>query len=174
MLITRFSIHVYDSDLSIQVCLSLDATWHSPYYSLGSSDSPGSSRPLLQSLELVDSPGCWSEWHSNSVDHRQTIWSPILLGPLCVSRVFLLQTCERLLYCSYLYISLYSRICAYRWYNILIILCHILWKFCNCTHMLECIMHHVLSYYDSYLYWCLAFVCEGIFDLRIYVVVTSP
>jgi len=39
--------------------------------------------------------------------------------------------------------------------------------------MLECITHHVLSYFDSYLYWCLAYICEGIFDLRIYVVVTS-
>jgi len=34
-------------------------------------------------------------------------------------------------------------------------------------------MHHVLSYSDSYLYCCLAYICEGIFDLRIYVAVTS-
>jgi len=34
-------------------------------------------------------------------------------------------------------------------------------------------MHHVLLYSDSFLYWCLEYICEGIFDLRIYVVVTS-
>jgi len=43
-----------------------------------------------QSLERVDSPSCWSEKHSGSVDHRQTVQSPILPDPLCVSRVFLL------------------------------------------------------------------------------------
>jgi len=32
-------------------------------------------------LELVDSPSCWSEWRSESVDHRQTIWGPILSDP---------------------------------------------------------------------------------------------
>ena len=31
----------------------------------------------------------------------------------------------------------------------------------------------VLSYSDSYMYWCLVYICEGIFDLRIYVTVTS-
>ena len=35
-------------------------------------------------------------------------------------------------------------------------------------------MHHVFSNSDSYMYWCLAYICEGIFELRIYVVVTSP
>ena len=35
-------------------------------------------------------------------------------------------------------------------------------------------MHHILSYSDSYLYWFLAYICEGIFGLRIYVAVTSP
>jgi len=40
--------------------------------------------------------------------------------------------------------------------------------------MLECIMHHVFSYSDSCLYWYLAYICEDIFDLRIYVTVTSP
>ena len=34
-------------------------------------------------------------------------------------------------------------------------------------------MDHVLSYCDSYMYWCLAYICEGIFDLCIYVAVTS-
>ena len=40
--------------------------------------------------------------------------------------------------------------------------------------MLECIMHHLLPYSDSCLYWCLAYILEGISDLRIYVAVTSP
>jgi len=40
--------------------------------------------------------------------------------------------------------------------------------------MLECIMHHVFSNSDSYLYWYLAYICESIFDLRIYVTVRSP
>jgi len=32
-------------------------------------------------------------------------------------------------------------------------------------------MHHVLSYSDSCQYWCLAYICEGTFDLRIFVAV---
>ena len=32
----------------------------------------------------------------------------------------------------------------------------------------------MLSYSDSFLYWCLAYIREGIFDLRINVAVTSP
>ena len=35
-------------------------------------------------------------------------------------------------------------------------------------------MHHVLPYSDFCLYWCLAYIREGISDLRIYVAVTSP
>jgi len=73
------------------------------------------------SLEPVNSPSCWPERCSGSVDPQQTVQSPIFLGPLHVSRVFLLWTRERHLYCSCLYISLYSRICAYRWCNILVI-----------------------------------------------------
>ena len=38
---TRFLMHVYDSDLSIHVCLSMHAIWHSHHHSLGSSDSFG-------------------------------------------------------------------------------------------------------------------------------------
>ena len=53
VLTTRFSMHVYDSDLSIHVCLSLQATWHYHHHSPGSSDSPGSSCP---------GHGAWSGW----------------------------------------------------------------------------------------------------------------
>ena len=53
VLTTRFSMHVYDLDLSIHVCLSLHAIWHSRHYSQGSSDSPGSSYSGFK---------CWSLW----------------------------------------------------------------------------------------------------------------
>jgi len=64
-------------------------------------------------LKLVHSPGYWSEIRSGDMDHRQTVRNPILTGSLLISRVFPLVTRECLLYCSYLYISLKSRICAY-------------------------------------------------------------
>ena len=39
-----------------------------------------------RSLERVDSPSCWSEWRSGSVDLQKTIWSSILPGPpVCLS-----------------------------------------------------------------------------------------
>jgi len=46
-------MHLYDSDLSIHVCLSMLATWHSHKHSQGSSDSPGSLCPGL---------GSWNVW----------------------------------------------------------------------------------------------------------------
>jgi len=45
VLTTRFSMHDYDSVLSIHVCLFLHAIWHSHHHSWGSSDSPRSSCP---------------------------------------------------------------------------------------------------------------------------------
>jgi len=39
--------------------------------------------------------------------------------------------------------------------------------------MLECIKHHIILCSDSYLYWWLAYIHEGISDLCIYVAVTS-
>ena len=35
-----------------------------------------------QSLELIVSPGCWSEMRSGSVDHQKAVWDPILPDPL--------------------------------------------------------------------------------------------
>jgi len=35
VLMTRFSMHAYDLDLSIHVCLSMQAIWHSHHHSLG-------------------------------------------------------------------------------------------------------------------------------------------
>ena len=45
--------------------------------------------PYIQISELVDSSGCWSEWRSESVNHWQTIWSPIIQALLLDSRIFL-------------------------------------------------------------------------------------
>ena len=118
-------IHVYDSDLLIHVCLSLHATWHSQHHSLGSSDSPGFSyqilelgaygfsRMLIRDVQLK---------HGSSANHLKpySSRSPTFL------QGFPFVTCEHLLCYSLLYISLYSRICAYRRCNILIILFHIL------------------------------------------------
>ena len=57
--------------------------------------------PHVQILELVDSPGCWSEMRSGSVDHQQlTVMSPILPGPPAHLSSFSFVTCEYLLYCS--------------------------------------------------------------------------
>jgi len=54
-----------------------------------SSDSPGFSCPGPGAWSLQN-PSCWSEWRSGSMNLQQTIWSSILSGPLCASRVFLL------------------------------------------------------------------------------------
>ena len=45
VLTSRFSMHVYNLNLSIHMCLSLHATWPSQHHSLGSSNSHGSSCP---------------------------------------------------------------------------------------------------------------------------------
>ena len=39
---------------------------------------------------------------------------------------------------------------------------------------MECIIHHILLYHDSCLYWCLAYVSESISSMHIYVVIMSP
>ena len=53
MLPSQLSIHaLLIRILSIHVCLSLHATWHSPHYSLGSSDFPRSSCPGLGAWSL--------------------------------------------------------------------------------------------------------------------------
>ena len=137
----------------------------------GVSDSPESS--------CIDLKG-WSLWILSLAEQRGAAeaWigrpsEALSFQSLCSAPEFSFVTREHLLYSSLLYISLYSRIC-YRWHNILVILYHILWKLCNCTLMLECIMQHMLSYSDSCMYWCLAYICEDILGLRIYVTVTSP
>ena len=88
MLMTWFSMYAFDSDLSIHVCLSLHATWHSLHHSLESFWLPWILMSRSRRLELVDSPSCWSEVHNYSVDHWQAVWDPVLPGPLLSSRVF--------------------------------------------------------------------------------------
>ena len=52
VLTPRFSMHVYALDLSIHMCLSMHATWHSHHHLLGSFDFPGSSCPGLEAWSL--------------------------------------------------------------------------------------------------------------------------
>ena len=67
VLTTQFSMHIYGSDLSIHVCLSMHAIWHSHHHSLGTSDSPGSSCLGLR---------VWSLWILPVADQRRTakVW----------------------------------------------------------------------------------------------------
>ena len=53
VIMTQFSMHVYNSNLSMHMCLSMLTTWHSRHHSPESSDSPGSSCPGLR---------VWSVW----------------------------------------------------------------------------------------------------------------
>ena len=61
ILTTRFLMYAYDSKLSIHVWLSLHATWHSSYHSLGCFWQPWTCISKFRSLELEDFPACWSE-----------------------------------------------------------------------------------------------------------------
>jgi len=53
---TIFNAYILNLDLSIHVCLSLHAIWHSRHHSLGSSDSPGSSCPGFRVWSLCILP----------------------------------------------------------------------------------------------------------------------
>jgi len=76
-----FQYMLFDSDLLIHVCLPLHATWHSPHHSLESFWLPWIVMSRSRSLELVNSPCCWSEMRSYSMDHWQAVWGLILPGP---------------------------------------------------------------------------------------------
>ena len=72
-------------------CLPMLATWLLLHTRLGSFIwLPWILMSRSWSMERVDSPSCWSEWRSGSVDLQQTVQSSILPGPLFASRVFLL------------------------------------------------------------------------------------
>jgi len=90
VLTIRFSMHFYDSNLSIHVCLSMHATWHSHHQSLGSFDSPGSLCPGLRAwsvriLPVADLRGAAVVWISSRPSEVISFQAS-----LRVSRVFLL------------------------------------------------------------------------------------
>ena len=79
VLTTRFN-DVYDSNLSIHVCLFSHVTWHQHHHLLGSSDSSGSSCPGLR---------VWSVWILPVADQRSTAVAWIIGRP---SRALSFQT----------------------------------------------------------------------------------
>jgi len=144
-------------------CMSL-GIHHTTHWEVSDSAGPTCSDLRVWSLWIlsVADQGCAAK-HGSSADHPECF--PFRPPARLLS--FLFVTRERLLYGSWLYIFLYSRICAYPWCNILVILCHILRLPCNCTHVLECIMHHVFL-----LVLMLSIYTWGYFHLRLYVIVT--
>jgi len=140
VLTTQFSMHAF-------LFRFIDTRMHVPARHLAFAT------PLIRTLDLhvqiSELKTCGFSWllirdaqrkHRSSADHSEALSFP---APTRLSS-FPFVTRERLLYCSYLYIPLYSRIYAYQWCNILVILCHILWEFYNCTQIFECIMHNIL------------------------------
>ena len=80
---TRFSRHVYDSDLLIQMCLPMHATWHSHHHSLGSSDSSRSSCPRLRAcsvwiLPVIDLRSAAVAWISDRPSRAPFFQAPCL------------------------------------------------------------------------------------------------
>ena len=108
--------------LYTHLCSSWLATWLLPTTRLGSFIwLPWILMSRFWSLERVDSPSCWSEWRSGSVDLQQTVQSSILPGPpVCLSSFPFINSWVPF-YWFPLYISLYSRNCAYQWCNIIVI-----------------------------------------------------
>ena len=85
---------------------------------------------------LMSRSWAWSLWILPVADLRgaTVAWiirrpsrAPSFQAPLVGSRVFLLWHWVSFCTVHYCISPLYSRICAYRWCNILIILCHIWW-----------------------------------------------
>ena len=85
------------------------ATWHPYSYSPGEFHwLPWILMSRSWSLGRVDSPCCWSDWRSGSVNLQQTVQSSILPGPpVCLSSFFLVNSWVLFSY-SYLYGSLYT------------------------------------------------------------------
>ena len=110
----------------VQKCLTIHTTWHSPHHSLGSFWLPWIFMFRSLSLELLDSP-CWSECAVVASWISSWPFKPYPFRPTIRLSSFPFVIRKRLLYCSYLYISLYSCICAYQGCNIHVILYHILW-----------------------------------------------
>jgi len=81
VLTTRFLMHVYDSDLSTHVCLSMHSTWHSHHHSLGSSDYPESSCLPLRAwsvwiLPVADLRGATVAWISSRSSEALSFQAP--------------------------------------------------------------------------------------------------
>ena len=83
-----FQYMLFDSDLSMHVCLSMHTTWPSLHH-FGEFWLPWIRMSRSRSLKLMDSLSCWSYMRSRSMDHLQTIQSPFHSGPLLSFRVFL-------------------------------------------------------------------------------------
>ena len=62
VLMTLFSIYAFDSDLSIHVCLSMHATWHLSYHSLGSFLTP-----LDLHVQILDVGPWWTSYYQSGV-----------------------------------------------------------------------------------------------------------
>ena len=102
---TQFSMHVYDTNLSIHVCLSMLAIWLSHHHSPGSSDSSGSSSPGFEAwsvwiLPVADQSGAAVAWISSRSSRALSFQTPYS------ALEFSCHDSEPHLYCSYKYISL--------------------------------------------------------------------
>ena len=125
ILTTRFSVHAFDLDLSIHACLSLTprSIHHTTCWEVL---TPWTCMFRSWSLDHGGLPGDQScvavaSWISSWPSLALSFQAP------CSSLEFFFYNLWASFVLFILYIYLYSRICTYRWCNILIILCHILW-----------------------------------------------
>ena len=96
------------------------------------------------------------------------------LGSFC-TRLFLPACGTFLQLVSILYSYCKFYFCTWLWYTIHVIVYHTLWELCKLYSLSwHVYKYYVLWYCDSCLYWCLAYIRKGTYDLRIYVAVMSP
>ena len=100
----NFQYMLFDSKLSIHVCLSIHATWHSPHHS--GSSCPDPRAWSLWTLPLVDQICTAEAWIISRPSEALSFQTPFSASS------FPFATRECLMYSSLLYISLYSRICV--------------------------------------------------------------
>jgi len=113
VLTTRFSIHVYALDLSIHMCLSMHATWHSHHHSLRSSDSFGSSCPGLRACsvwifpvaDLRSATVAWISGRPSRAPSFQAPWSALEFSCYGSEPLFVLFVLVHLLVFSHLRLS---------------------------------------------------------------------
>ena len=82
MLTTRFLMHAFNSDLSIHMCLSLHATWHSPL--VGEFPSPLDPHVQILELRACGFSRLLIRVRSECMDHRQTSPGPYPSRPPCL------------------------------------------------------------------------------------------